>query len=271
MPAAPRHLFACWSEVARRLRSAPGIALFLDFDGTLSPLCPRPEQVRLSSATRRVVSTLAGQPGVRLWVISGRRQSDVRGRIRIAGVHYLGLHGWEGRQSVSVKAETRKLLENLKARARQSVQATSATWLEDKDVVLTIHHASASAPDILRVRQEISKAILPLNGLFRGTPGERSFELAPAEMGDKGTAVRREWAFASPTALPVFVGDDVVDEPAFIALAEGITIRVGRSRQTRAHFWLSNVAQVRTFLERLNKEVRCIQRRNPFNSPLRLI
>ncbi len=255
MPAALRHLFVGWREVAGRLRSAPAIALFLDFDGTLSPLCPRPDQVRLSGSMRSIVSTLARKPRVRVWVISGRRRADVHDKARIAGVRYLGLHGWEARYSVSITEETHQLLECLKARARQIVKSTPATWLEDKDTVLTIHYARASACDVSRIRREMTSAILPLNGLFRGIPGERGFELLPAEMGDKGTAVRHELAIAGGAALPVFVGDDAVDEPAFASLAGGITIRVGRPRPTRARFRLDDVQQVRMFLERLNKEV----------------
>jgi trehalose-phosphatase len=253
MPAAPRHLFACWNEVAQRLRTAPAIALFLDFDGTLSSLCPRPEDVQLSGAMRHIVATLSRKPRIRVWVISGRRRTDVLSRIRIAGIHYLGLHGWEGPNGVSIKKETRRLLENLKAQARQTVDATPATWLEDKDLVVAIHHANASPADVQRIRQEMTRVLVPLNGLFRGIPGERTFELAPAEMGDKGSAVRHELALGYREALPVFVGDDAVDEPAFAALTKGITIRVGHPDHTRAHFRLSGVRQVRMFLERLGQ------------------
>jgi trehalose-phosphatase len=146
-------------------------------------------------------------------------------------------------------------LECLKERARQIAKSTPAIWVEDKGMVLTIHYARASACDVSRVRQEMTRAILPLNGLFHGIAGERGFELMPAEMGDKGTAVRHELAIAGKAALPVFVGDDAVDEPAFASLMGGITIRVGRPCRTRARFRLSSVQEVRTFLELLNKEI----------------
>jgi len=252
---APRHVFSCWDAVAERLRRAPAIALFLDFDGTLSPLCPRPEEVYLSGAMRNIVAALARKPCVRVWVISGRRRADVRDRSRIPGVHYLGLHGWEGRQEVSIKEESRRLLECLKDRARRLVRATPETWLEDKGLVVAIHHATASTCDVARIRDQMTQALLPLNGSFRGIAGERTFELAPVEMGNKGTAVRHELAIAGRGTLPVFVGDDAVDEPAFAALTAGITIRVGRPGHTRARFRLAGVKQVRVFLERLSREI----------------
>src|SRR6185295_10019620 len=90
------HLFGCWNEVAARMKSAPAIALFLDFDGTLAPLHARPEDVRLATGMRRAIRALGRNPRVRVCVISGRRRADVREKIGISGIRYLGLHGWEG-------------------------------------------------------------------------------------------------------------------------------------------------------------------------------
>jgi trehalose 6-phosphate phosphatase len=249
-----RHLFACWSSVSERLREARRVALFLDFDGTLTPLRPRPEDVRLSTHMRRVISMLKRNPRFRVVVISGRRQADVRARMRIPGVRYLGLQGWEGREgfrSSAIPEETRKLLELLKWQARQVVRETPSAWLEDKGMVMTIHHAEASEKDVLRIRAEMASAMESVNGRFRTMAGERSFELAPAALEDKGVAALREWGSVSRAALPVFIGDDVMDEPAFAALAQGITVRVGRPASTHAHYRLSDVTEVRAFLERL--------------------
>ncbi len=250
-----RHLFACWSSVSARLREARRIALFLDFDGTLAPLRPHPDDARMSTQMRKVISMLERSPRFRVVVISGRRQADVRTRIRIPGIRYLGLYGWDGRRSPAVPEDTRKLLELLKWQAHQLVLETSSAWVEDKGMVVTIHHADAPEEVVLRIRDGMARAMETVNGHFRAIAGERSLELAPAALEDKGAAALREWRSVSRAAVPVFVGDDVMDEPAFAALAQGITVRVGSPAPTHAHYRLSGVPEVREFLQRLNKEI----------------
>src|SRR3954469_4937270 len=97
-----RHLFHSWNYVTRRLRSRKTIALFLDFDGTLTPIRPRPEDVWLDDATRGALTMLAQSPRFRVWVVSGRRRADIRSRIKVPGIRYLGLHGWEGRPAPDI-------------------------------------------------------------------------------------------------------------------------------------------------------------------------
>ena len=90
-----QHLFECWKEIADRLNGAHKIALFLDFDGTLTRIRPQPEEALLSASTRRTLSVLARSPRFRITVISGRKHADIRARIRVPGIRYLGLHGWD--------------------------------------------------------------------------------------------------------------------------------------------------------------------------------
>src|SRR5215471_11415392 len=89
------HLFQSWDRIAERLRFSPLVALFLDFDGTLARIKPRPSQAFLEHSVREALRALARSPRFRIWVISGRRRTDVRARVAVAGVEYLGLHGWE--------------------------------------------------------------------------------------------------------------------------------------------------------------------------------
>ena len=89
------HLLEAWPEVARRIRKAPAVALFLDFDGTLAPFVWQPSAARLPWPTRRVLQRLGRLPGLRTWIISARREDDVRARIALPRLHYLGLYGWE--------------------------------------------------------------------------------------------------------------------------------------------------------------------------------
>lgn len=253
-----RYIFSCWRQVADRLRVAPAVALFLDFDGTLTPFRPRPEQVLLGQGMRRVVARLGQNPRVRLYIISGRKHADVRNRIGVAGIRYLGLHGWErreGRERRALGGSSGNLLPCLKAWARRVVGEAPAAWLEDKGAVLTIHYAQASPDSVRHVREEMARFVESHRGAFYTFAGERSFEVIPAEAEDKGTAVRRQWRRALPGTLPVFVGDDAVDEPAFRALADGITIQVGRTAPTHARYRVYSVGEVRVFLERLAQEV----------------
>ena len=104
------HLFHCWEHIAARFRSSPSIALFLDFDGTLAQLEPRPEDVWLDAATRRTLLHLHRSPRFRVWIVTGRRRADVRARIKVPGLRYLGLHGWEGRAAPPIMEDSREAI-----------------------------------------------------------------------------------------------------------------------------------------------------------------
>ena len=248
------HLFRCWTHVAGRFRSSRTIALFLDFDGTLAPLHPRPDDVWLDMATRRTLLRLTQSPHFRVWVVSGRRQADVRARVRVPGIRYLGLHGWEGRVNTAVAEETREIVRCAKSWLGALLLSVPGIWIEDKDVTLAIHYQSVAEEGVRSARRFVQAVLDSFAGSLQLIRGKNVWEIAPAELGDKGVAVTEEYSALAGSAVAVYIGDDHMDEPAFAALTRGVTVRVGTACRTRARYRLSSVAQVHQFLEKLEQE-----------------
>jgi len=188
-------------------------------------------------------------------VISGRRLADVRGKIGLPGIRYLGLHGWEADGGGLLDEVTRLVFQGLRERVVASARELRGVWVEDKQHALTVHYGDAPETERKRAWASINAILAPHADRFRIQNGYHVWEVLPREIGDKGVAVRRELAPFAGDALPVYVGDDRVDEPAFAVLREGITVRVGRAALSRARYWLAGVAEVAAFLVRLRDEL----------------
>ena len=248
-----RPLFACWSEIAARLASSPLIALFLDFDGTLAAIQPRPELAQMHPELRRTLAELACNPRLRLWVISARRRADIRGRVRVPAARYLGLYGWERR---CLPRPGPGPIACVKEVLAATLPPLPAVWIEDKQYTLAVHYRGAPEEVRSMAAESVYRALGPWNGDLRIAPGKCVWEIAPRGLSDKGTAVRRELARLPERVLPVYVGDDLSDEAAFAAMSQrGVGIRVGRSGPTRAHYRLESSQQVHRFLEKLRTEL----------------
>ncbi|MGH3051046.1 MAG: trehalose-phosphatase, partial [Gaiellaceae bacterium] len=79
----------------QRLASEPGRAgLFLDFDGVLAPIVPRAEDAEPPPETRAELERLAGSYAL-VAIVSGRAGDDVRARVGVEEIVYVGSHGLE--------------------------------------------------------------------------------------------------------------------------------------------------------------------------------
>ena len=79
-----------------RLRRASDRAgIFLDFDGTLSPIAPRPELARAVPGVPELLTRLAGRFAV-VALISGRPAHELAELVPGSGARLMGLYGWEG-------------------------------------------------------------------------------------------------------------------------------------------------------------------------------
>ena len=86
IPSALEHV----QEIAR---SGDRIAVFLDYDGTLTPIVSHPQDAWLPDSMRQTLRSLAAR--VPVAILSGRDLDDVRGRVLVDGIVYAGSHGFD--------------------------------------------------------------------------------------------------------------------------------------------------------------------------------
>ena len=250
------HLFQSWKQIKKRIRAAEDIRLFLDFDGTLVPICPTPKDVRLAEPVRRILGRLNRHPRVHVALVSGRRNAVLRKYIRVPHIELLGLYGWERNGGIVLPAGTRKALPRLRSVIRQLPAQIPGIRVEEKGVSFGIHFRGASPQPIRRAKIWARKFLTGIRADFSVIHGNRAWGIVPRQVKGKGLALHEFMKDLRTPFLPIYLGDDLTDEPAFKVLRRGITIRVGSSSPTNAHFGLSDPREVRAFLERLEKELR---------------
>jgi trehalose 6-phosphate phosphatase len=250
-----RHLFEHWESVGRRLRGAGKIALFLDFDGTLAPICPHPDEVKIPPHTRRILQHLARHPRVSLYVISGRRMADVRRHLRIGRITYLGLHGWERSNGKLNESETFRFMRRLRREVEKKMEGLEGIWVQDKSIVFVVHYRRAGDPARHRARAVLETVLARAGSRVRLMEGKKVWEILPVELKGKGEAVLRLLRESEERLLPIYLGDDTTDEAAFAALPRGITVRVGDPHPTHARFELRDPGEACEFLRKLEAEI----------------
>jgi trehalose 6-phosphate phosphatase len=250
-PRALPNLLAHWDAVASRLRESARVALFLDFDGTLVPIAPRPDQVRLAAFTRRLLERLASRSRVLVTVISGRRRDELLHYVAARNVRYLGLYGWERGRRSAIPHPARLALLSARAVLCENLAAFPGVWLENKGSTLSVHVADARPGVEGMARRGVALLLRPFREHLRVLENLRDLEIAPLCVPDKGTALRQSLAGKFRDALPVYFGDDFSDEPAFAAARGGVSVLVGARRPTHAQFRLRNPDEVADALTRL--------------------
>jgi trehalose 6-phosphate phosphatase len=228
-----------------------GASLFIDFDGTLVDLMDRPDEVVADEPLRALIARLAAHTDGRLAIVSGRSiaQLDamlgpVAREIALAGSHG-GEHRWG---DIEAHPSRPGALDRAAERFHAFAGRHPGVLVEIKSYGVALHYRQAPA-----VEKE-ARALAETAGRQFGLavqPGSMMVELRVAGS-DKGHAVRRLMEQpAMAGARPIFIGDDLTDEPGFAAASElgGAGILVGPPRPTEACYGLPDSAAVRAWLE----------------------
>lgn len=248
-------------EFARIARQAEGkrLAVFLDYDGTLTPIVETPDLAVLAEDIRQAVLELSRHCPVA--IISGRDLADVRHKVRIDALVYAGSHGFDIAGPAGLKVaqtvgeEFLPVLDRAEHALSVKLRAVAGVLIERKKFAIAIHYRRVAPEDVEQVAT-IVDAIASQHPLLRKSSGKKLFELQPRMDWHKGKALLSLLAalgLDGPEVLPLFIGDDVTDEDAFRALqGRGIGIVVqDRPAATAAAYALGNPDQVKTFLMRL--------------------
>jgi trehalose-phosphatase len=246
-------------EYLERLVKGKSISLFLDYDGTLTPIVGRPERARLSFQTKELLRALETlYPTV---IISGRGLGDIRERVSLKAMVYAGNHGMEvwsdaftmvfdpGR---AAKDELKKLLGLLRGLPR----SFRGVIVENKGATISVHYRLLDTREVKPFVKKLRGVTGPSmdRGLVWVTEGKKVFEIRPPVLWHKGRAV--EWILKRAgfsLTVPIYVGDDETDKDGFRAVrGRGFSVFVGGAEK-EADFYLKAQGEVTPFLEWLKE------------------
>ncbi|HTP29569.1 MAG TPA: bifunctional alpha,alpha-trehalose-phosphate synthase (UDP-forming)/trehalose-phosphatase [Anaeromyxobacteraceae bacterium] len=242
-----------------RLRSAPRLALLLDYDGTLVPFAPTPELANPDSKLIALLRRLAEKRGCEVHIVSGRRRDTLE---RWFGPLPIGLHAehgyWSrfpGEQWQATEAATGPWRESVLTILRDFCQRTPGTLVEEKTAGFAWHYRTADPEHGAAQAKELS---FHLSAMLSNVPveilmGDKVLEVRPHGI-HKGCAVARVLARVPPNTLLMGMGDDRTDEDLFAALPDGgMAVHVGPS-PSRAPLRIADVTAARALLERIAEE-----------------
>ncbi|XP_024990344.1 probable trehalose-phosphate phosphatase 2 [Cynara cardunculus var. scolymus] len=258
------------------------IVIFLDYDGTLSPIVSDPECAFMSDEMRTAVHDVSNCFPTA--IISGRSREKVFDFVKLNTVYYSGSHGMEtmgpppqnksydkkyhqtsfdneGNEVIIFQPAqdflpaVKKILSELTERMKN----IQGVMIEDNKFCLSVHYRHVKDEDYGRVEEAV-QLMLANNGDFHMTGGNKVLEIRPSIQWNKGDALiylLDTLGFQkSDDVFPIYIGDDRTDEDAFKVLRErgGYPIVVSsKPRETMALHSLRNPSEVQAFLLRLSR------------------
>jgi len=232
--------------------------IFLDYDGTLTPIVDDPDAAILSDRMRATIKDLARHHTVA--IVSGRDVATMRRLVRLDNLFYAGSHGFEisgpegWHDTVEQGVDALPELDRAEAELREALEAIAGSAVERKRFSIAVHYRRAAASDVTRIEQVVDDIAARHRELRKGY-GKKVFRLLPDIEWDKGHAVMwllGQLGLEQKDVLPLYIGDDLTDEDAFRVLRGrglGIVVRgEDMARPTAARYALFDPDDVRRFL-----------------------
>ncbi|XP_027077828.1 probable trehalose-phosphate phosphatase J [Coffea arabica] len=248
------------------------IVMFLDYDGTLSPIVEDPDRAFMSDAMRAAVRKLARYFPTA--IVSGRCRDKVYSFVRLAELYYAGSHGMDikgpskgykhkkGAQAVLFQPDAANeflpMIDEVYEALLEKTKSTEGAKVENNKFCVSVHFRCVDEKKWVELAQQV-KSVLKDYPKLRLTQGRKVLEIRPTIKWDKGKALEfllESLGYANrKDVFPVYIGDDRTDEDAFKVLKErrqGFGILVSKTpKETSASYSLKEPSEVKDFLQRL--------------------
>ncbi|GLT93828.1 hypothetical protein SLE2022_116020 [Rubroshorea leprosula] len=247
------------------------IVMFLDYDGTLSPIVEDPDRAFMTNEMREAVrDTAQCFPTA---IVTGRCYDKVYSFVKLAELYYAGSHGMDikgpsktpkyknsNKQSVLCQpaSEFLPMIEEVYKTLEEKTKSIPGVRVENNKFCLSVHFRCVDEKR-WGALAELVGSVLNEYPKLKLTQGRKVLEIRPTIKWDKGRALEfllEALGYAnSKDVLPVYIGDDRTDEDAFKVLrdrGQGFGILVSKiPKETNASYSLREPAEVEDFLRRL--------------------
>ncbi|XP_021752319.1 probable trehalose-phosphate phosphatase I [Chenopodium quinoa] len=256
------------------------IVMFLDYDGTLSPIVEDPDRAFMSDAMRRTVRKLGRYFPTA--IVSGRCRDKVYNFVKLTELYYAGSHGMDikgpAKGSKHVKksqavlfqpaSEFLPMIDEVYKTLLDKTKTILGAKVEHNKFCLSVHFRCVDEKKWNELSHEV-RSVLKEYPKLKLTQGRKVLEIRPTIKWDKGKALEfllESLGLANCTdVFPVYIGDDRTDEDAFKVLrdrGQGFGILVSKiAKETNASYYLQEPSEVMNFLQRLVKWRRVSLRR----------
>jgi len=236
-----RPLLNSLEEIGSQIHQSARTALFAADTSFLDQLKPNFE--RMERMPRAVVT-----------ILSGHSVLDLRGRIGLEGLYYVGDHGLQisgpGIEFTEPEAGLlRMALEILAAEVRSRVETVRGARVETRTLTCSVDLRDVSPRRRGQVRRAVASAVFEVRDLFRCQENQFVCELRPNVEWSQASAIR--WILnhtGGANSTAIFIGEGFADEEVFRSLTGAITIKVGDPQRTSAAYWAPDVDELLRFL-----------------------
>ncbi len=253
----PQDALGAMDHVIKALDGRP--AVFLDYDGTLTPIVDDPAEATISEPERAVLRRLSEVAPVA--IVSGRGLDDVKSLVQVSGLTYSGSHGFEiempdgSRSEQEAAADAVSQLDDAESTLIAGSAELLGVMIERKPYAIAVHTRRAETQEAREAAGELAEEVVGRFDRLVLRGGKEIHELRPALDWDKGAALKQLLELVEQNPVPLYIGDDETDEDGFLAVRtlSGVGIRVGGAPgpETWADYVLNEPADVLIMLSSL--------------------